>query len=205
MAIKISREILLVFPILIVVYLPVTMRMHFLVMSALQLLRILLNQILAWWLFDCSSPFLFIVFIYFAASAISLFSHLVLLEPLLFVCLTWFIWVSKSWVFLYILLSILVSLDQQGPVPDFSIDINHFIFILSYFLLLLSLELLYSFQHFLPWSTQLIFIFLQDFPHLRCKLLLAHFPYLLLFFYFLFLPAFCLSLRFPFFYQPYEL
>ena len=205
MAIKISREILLVFPILIVVYLSVTMRMHFLVMSALQLLRILLDQILTWWLFDCSSPFLFIVFIYFAASAIFLFSHLVLLEPLLFICLTWFLWISKSWVFLYVLLSILVSLNQEGPVPDFSIDINHFVFILSYFFLLLSLELLYSFQHFLSGSTQLVFIFLQDFPHLRCKFLLAHFPDLLLFLYFFFLSAFCLPLRFTFFYQSYEL
>lgn len=150
MAIKISREILLVFPILIVVYLSVTMRMHFLVMSALQLLRILLDQILSWWLFDCSSSFLFIVFFHFAASAIFLFSHLVLLKPLLFVCFAWFICICKSWVFLYVLLSILVSLDQEGPVPDFSIDINHFVFILSYFLLLFSLELLYPIQHFLP-------------------------------------------------------
>lgn len=143
---RIIREILLVLAILVVVYLPVTVSMNLLVrvVLALELLRILLNQVLSWWLLDCPSPFLLIIFINFAPPAIFLLSHSRLLESLLLIQLTCFLCISKSWVLFNILFSILVSLDQQRPVPYFGVNVYHFVFVLPYFFLLLPLELLYS-------------------------------------------------------------
>ena len=143
---RIIWEILLVLAILVVVYLPVTVSMNLLVrvVLALELLRILLNQVLSWWLLDCPSPFLLIIFINFAAPAIFLLSHSRLLESLLLIQLTCFLCISKSWVLFNILFSILVSLNQQRPVPYFGVNVYHFVFVLPYFFLLLPLELLYS-------------------------------------------------------------
>lgn len=115
----------------------------------LKLFFILLHKILPWRLFNSFSSLLFIIFVNISFSTIFLFLDLWLLNYFLLGNLRTMV-IAQSWIFFNIIFTILVSFNKKRSIPNLCIDFNHFILVLSCFLLLRFLEKFNPIQHFLP-------------------------------------------------------
>lgn len=116
----------------------------------LKLFFILLHKILSWRLFNCFSSFLFIIFVNISFSTFFFFLDLDLW------LLNYFLLdnfrtmvITQSWIFFYIIFTILVSFNKKRSIPNLCVDLNHFILVLSCFLLLRFLEKFNPIQHLL--------------------------------------------------------
>lgn len=113
-----------------------------LIVIFLEFFIILLHKILTRRLLNRFSSFLLIIFVNISSSAIFLFLGLWLFNYFLlgnFRAMR----IAQSWIFFNIVFTILVSFNKQRSIPNLRIDLDHFILVLSSFLLLGFLEKFY--------------------------------------------------------------
>lgn len=161
-----------------------------------------LHEIISRWVLNSFSSHHVVIFIVvpFWVLLFRLLWHLIILGEtldlislvVLLISLLWFVfmtWITRPPTFLLInVFPVFSTLNQQRPVKDFSVNINHFLFVLLFFPPFLFFELFNFLFNYCPWSSYVSTLTIsENWSDIWCKLLLSHLthswsPFLFLYF-----------------------